>query len=189
MSAMRDAASILPLTIERLCFEAGGRALLRDVGFVLPRGGITAIIGPNGAGKSLMLRLCHGLLAPTRGALRWASPQAGPRSRHAMVFQRPVMLRRSARANITHALAAIGLPDVGARATGRWPASPGRIGGAAARLLSAASSSASHRAPGAGAGVLFLDEPNSQLRSGVHRQNRQILTVLEGRDEIMIATQ
>jgi tungstate transport system ATP-binding protein len=106
---MRDTPSILPLSVENLSFEAGGKTLLDRVCFSLPRGGITALVGPNGSGKSLTLRLCHGLLAPSSGEVAWATPDGGSgRKRHAMVFQKPVMLRRSARGNILHALAAIG---------------------------------------------------------------------------------
>ena len=56
------------------------------------------ILGPNGAGKSLLLRLCHGLITPTSGQVRWSAP-----GRQAMVFQRPVMLRRSALASTERA--------------------------------------------------------------------------------------
>jgi tungstate transport system ATP-binding protein len=189
---MRDVASILPLTVERLCFEAGGNALLRDVSFVLPKGGVTAIIGPNGAGKSLTLRLCHGLLSPSSGALQWASPQGGQPRRHAMVFQRPVMLRRSARANITHALAAIGLAD----AAGRADRALARFGLAGlgerpARLLSGGEQQrlAIARAWAQEPEVLFLDEPTSQLDPGVTRQIEQTLASLEAEGmTIMIAT-
>ena len=58
--------------------------------------------GPNGAGKSVLMRLCHGLLAPTSGAIVWRGSRNGERPRaQAMVFQRPVLLRRSALANVT----------------------------------------------------------------------------------------
>ncbi|WP_163892975.1 ATP-binding cassette domain-containing protein, partial [Proteus mirabilis] len=82
--------------------------LVSDVGFVVARGGITVLLGPNGSGKSLTLRLCHGLLTPSAGRVAWA--HADGAKRHAMVFQKPVMLRRSAEANIVHALAAGGVP-------------------------------------------------------------------------------
>ncbi|HAU40504.1 MAG TPA: ABC transporter ATP-binding protein, partial [Gammaproteobacteria bacterium] len=56
---------LLPLQVNSLRFEAAGRPLLDDVSFSLDAGGPTCVVGPNGAGKSLLLRLCHGLLAPS----------------------------------------------------------------------------------------------------------------------------
>src|SRR5690606_36938769 len=91
--------------VDGLCFAAGGRRLLDDVSFTLDAGPATFVLGPNGAGKSLLLRLCHGLLTPTSGAVRWQGVGAQDTShQQAMVFQRPVMLRRSALANIRYAL-------------------------------------------------------------------------------------
>ena len=40
--------------------QAGGKALLRDTGFVLPTGSRTALIGPNGCGKTTLLRVLTG---------------------------------------------------------------------------------------------------------------------------------
>jgi tungstate transport system ATP-binding protein len=101
---------ILPLRLEGVRFVARGKTLLDDVTLELDAGPRTIILGPNGAGKSLLLRICHGLLAPTAGAVRWRSTGADEiRRAQAMVFQRPVMLRRSARANVTYALALRGV--------------------------------------------------------------------------------
>jgi len=95
----------LPLQVNSLRFEAAGRPLLNDVSFSLDPGGPTCVVGPNGAGKSLLLRLCHGLLTPSGGSIRWAGGTVEQQRRaQAMVFQRPVLLRRSVRANIDHAL-------------------------------------------------------------------------------------
>ena len=98
---------LLPLQVTSLRFEVAGRPLLDDVSFSLDAGGPTCAVGPNGAGKSLLLRLCHGLLAPSGGSIRWAGGTFEQQRRaQAMVFQRPVLLRRSVRANIEHALSA-----------------------------------------------------------------------------------
>jgi tungstate transport system ATP-binding protein len=45
------------------------------------------------------LRLVHGLLHPSGGALRWTRPMS-----QAMVFQRPIMLRTTALANVVYGL-------------------------------------------------------------------------------------
>jgi tungstate transport system ATP-binding protein len=108
-SAMRDEPSSLPLRLTSVRYVVGGTTLIPNLNLTLGGRGITAILGPNGAGKSLTLRLCHGLIRPTAGAVEWLGPGAATiRRRHAMVFQRPVMLRRSARGNLIHALALTG---------------------------------------------------------------------------------
>ena len=101
--AMRAPTSLLPLRLEDLCFEASGRRIIRGVSLEFEAGFRTVILGPNGAGKSVLLRLCHGLLAPTSGRVVWSAGGAGNgHHRQAMVFQRPVMLRRSAFANVAY---------------------------------------------------------------------------------------
>src|SRR5690349_147303 len=108
-TAMRDEPTSLPLRLTGVRYAVDGVTLIPDLNLMLGGKGLTAILGPNGAGKSLTLRLCHGLIRPTAGRVEWLGPGAATiRRRHAMVFQRPVMLRRSARGNIIHALALSG---------------------------------------------------------------------------------
>ena len=186
MTAMRDTTSILPLSVEGLTFEAGGKRLLDGVGFALARGGVTALIGPNGSGKSLTLRMCHGLMRPSAGRVGWAVADGivGGLKRHAMVFQKPVMLRRSARANILHALAAIGLSRSDRNA--RCVAALERFGMTdlatrPARLMSGGEQQrlAIARAWAMAPEVLFLDEPTSQLDPGATRQVEEMLLALK----------
>jgi len=102
---MTRSASILPLELENVSFQAGGKRLIKDMNCIFDAGPKTVIVGPNGAGKSLFLRLCHGLLLPSEGKVLWHGAEAtDPRVHQAMVFQRPVMLRRSVFANIDYAL-------------------------------------------------------------------------------------
>jgi tungstate transport system ATP-binding protein len=175
MTAMRDTPSILPITAEGLVFEANGKRLIDGISVSLPKGGITAMIGPNGAGKSLTLRLLHGLITPTAGVVSWhghGGLREGRRA-HAMVFQRPVMLRRSARDNLVHALAASRIADPGKRADQALA----RFGLAAlakapARLLSGGEQQrlAIARAAALEPELLFLDEPTANLDPGATRQ-------------------
>jgi tungstate transport system ATP-binding protein len=83
----------------------GGKTLIKDLSLTLPPTGITMVLGPNGAGKSLLLRLLHGLEAPSAGTIQWGchSPDQ-VRDRQAMVFQNPVLLRRSVAANMDFVL-------------------------------------------------------------------------------------
>ncbi len=171
---MRATPSILPLQVDHIGVTRDAQHLLSDVSFTLPQGGITAIIGPNGAGKTLTLRVCHGLIVPDAGRIHWAHDEP---LRRAMVFQRPVMLRRSVRANIVHTVAAI---HGDAR---RVDAALERFGLVAmadrpARLLSGGEQQrlAIARAWAQAPELLFLDEPTSQLDPG---QTREIETLIE----------
>jgi tungstate transport system ATP-binding protein len=103
---------LLPLELRNLSLDIGGRGLIEGVDLYLEDPSLTVIMGPNGAGKSLLLRLMHGLIAPTGGAILWAGVpiNAQIRRHQAMVFQKPVLLRRTALANITHALWLGGVP-------------------------------------------------------------------------------
>ena len=108
---------LFPLEADHLGFRAGGQELLSEVSFRLGADGCTAVLGPNGAGKTLLLRLCHGLLAPSAGAVRWGGLEpARARARQAMVFQLPALLNRSARANVDYALKVRRVPAARRRA-------------------------------------------------------------------------
>ena len=161
--------SILPLKLDGVCFAAGGARLIHDISFTLTAGPRTIILGPNGAGKSLILRLCHGLLRPSAGTIRWSnSGGVLPPRRQAMVFQTPVMLRRSAAANIAYALSLNGSPR---HRRGEFVAQAlGRVGLEAlahrsARVLSTGEQRrlALARAWALEPEVLFLDEPTANL--------------------------
>ena len=95
------------LRFEGVTFSHEDKVLLGPCSFTLDGIGPTLVMGPNGAGKSLLLLLAHGLLPPTQGRVAWSIER---RPRQAMVFQQPVLLRRSALANLVHALAVNNVP-------------------------------------------------------------------------------
>lgn len=107
--------TILPLDVSGVSLAAGGRVLLDDISLTIRAGAPTIILGPNGAGKSLMLRVCHGLQRPDSGTVRWQGTGAAKaRLSQAMIFQKPVMLRRSVRANVAYGLRLRGIVGVDA---------------------------------------------------------------------------
>jgi tungstate transport system ATP-binding protein len=188
-------ASILPLVLENLAYASGGQPIIAGVSLAIDAGPSTIILGANGAGKSVLMRLMHGLLAPSAGSVRWneADP-ASVRRRQAMVFQRPVMLRRSALANVSYALALAGVPDaereaqalaaldeVGLRHLAQRPARV--LSGGEQQRLALARAWALHPE------VLFLDEPTASLDPGA---TREIETVIKAFDaagtKIVMAT-
>lgn len=168
MKALRDlTASILPLTLDGVGYSAGGAPLLSDLTLRIEVGRRLVVMGANGAGKSLFLRLCHGLIAPTAGRITWASGEARARAQ-AMVFQRPVLLRRSVAANLDYPLRLNGLDRharrrIVADTLQRFGLSP--LEGRPARLLSGGEQQrlALARAWAMRPQVLFLDEPSSAL--------------------------
>jgi tungstate transport system ATP-binding protein len=106
---MRALPSDFPVCLDSVGVRvASGTALLSEVSTTIERGGPIALIGPNGAGKTTLLRVLMGLTRPTNGRITWGGHAEAPADRRAMVFQRPVMLRRSVAANIAYALEAAG---------------------------------------------------------------------------------
>ncbi len=53
---------------QRLTRYFGGKAVVREVDFAVPRGSIVGLLGLNGAGKTTTIRMLLGLLEPTRGS-------------------------------------------------------------------------------------------------------------------------
>lgn len=180
-SAAAARAGILPLRLERVGYSAGGKTLLEEVSIEIAAGPRTVLLGPNGAGKSLILRLCHGLIRPTSGSMRWLGPERERARLHqAMVFQRPVMLRRSARANIDYALSVRGIPaEERRRRIVQALAETGLtdLADRPARVLSIGEQQrlALARAWALHPQVLFLDEPTASLDPAATRAVEEIV--------------
>jgi tungstate transport system ATP-binding protein len=187
---MRAPDTILPLRAEGLGFSAGVIAILSDVSLTLEAGSPSIIVGPNGAGKSVLLRLLHGLLAPSTGRVLWAGDAA---RRQAMVFQRTVLLRRSVLANAVYPLKLAGvaaaerepraraaLEMVGLAALADRPAR--RLSGGEQQRLALA------RAAALSPEVLFLDEPCASLDPTATRAVEEIVGTLAARGTKIVMT-
>ena len=165
---MRAPATDLPIVLEDVNVLVRELPILENISLLFGPGAPTILIGPNGAGKTTLLRLAMGLIAPTRGRITWGGREASPPTRRAIVFQGPVMLRRSSAGNLHYALAAAGiargerparvselLAMVGLSGLGQRPAR--RLSGGERQRLAIA------RALARDPAVLFLDEPTASL--------------------------
>ena len=94
----------LPLTLKNVTYYSDGKELLR-CNVTISEGPNTMVLGPNGAGKSIFLRVCHGLLKPTEGQVEWTGKEQDANNpNQAMVFEKPIMLQRTAEANLAYGL-------------------------------------------------------------------------------------
>lgn len=183
-----DRGALLPvstfaLSVHDVCFAIKGRELIHAISFNVRQGRRLVVLGPNGAGKSLLLRLCHGLLLPNTGRIERNDRHPSGRRSHAMVFQTPVMLRRSVFDNIGHALEAIDVPHALRRERAKEALERfGLIGFAdrPARLLSGGEQQrlAIARAWALRPDLLFLDEPTAALDPSATRQIEAMLAEL-----------
>ena len=166
-------------------FQIADKSLLSDVSFRLNPGKSTCVVGRNGAGKSLLLKLCHGLILPSSGSINWATETSNQRRRaQAMVFQRPVLLRRSVRANIDHALAARKVPSSErSERVSRALEKTGLLSLADrdARVLSGGEQQrlAIARAWALKPRILFLDEPTAHLDPAATAAIEKVIALIE----------
>lgn len=107
---MRAPSSNLPLVLDDVSLQAGATVILDRLSLTITPGAPTLIVGPNGAGKTTLLRLFMGLATASTGCVTWGGRADSAPARRAILFQRPVMLRRTAAANVAYALAQCGTP-------------------------------------------------------------------------------
>jgi tungstate transport system ATP-binding protein len=172
---------MLPLRLHEVSFLN----IIKPLSLEIEVGPSTVILGANGAGKSVLMRLMHGLLAPSSGRIEWSC--AG---RQAMVFQRPVMLRRSALANVAYGLKVAGqdenaameaLQEVGLAHLAHRPARV--LSGGEQQRLALARAWALHPE------VLFLDEPTASLDPSATREIETIIRAFDAAGtKIVMAT-
>ena len=183
---MRAPPSDLPIRFDNVTVRAGAVTVLDRVSLDFAAGAPTVLIGPNGSGKTTLLRVAMGLLPPMQGRVTWACVPDTPPARRAIVFQRPVMLRRSVAGNIRYALKAAGIPRDGHDArVAELLALVGLagLGGRPARRLSGGEQQrlALARALARDPAVLFLDEPTASLDPAATKAVEDIVRAVAAR--------
>ncbi len=185
---------LLPLVLGAVRFEAGGKRLIHDLSLRIEAGPPSIVLGPNGAGKSLLLRLCHGLIEPSAGRVGWAHPnRAATRRGQAMVFQRPVLLRRSAAANVTYPLRLRGVERRERESRAAQALSKAGLSALATRPARVLSSGEQQRLAIARAWVtepevLFLDEPTSNLDPAATRAIEELILAIHAAGTKIVMT-
>jgi tungstate transport system ATP-binding protein len=177
---MRAPSSDLPVVLEDISLQAGSTVILDRLNLTINSGAPTLIVGPNGAGKTTLLRLCMGMTAPTTGRVSWGGRADRAPLRRAILFQRPVMLRRTTAANVAYALAQAGTPR--SQRAARIAALLERVGLAdlaqrPARRLSGGEQQrlALARALARDPEILLLDEPTANLDPAATRSVEEIV--------------
>ena len=94
--------SFLPVRTENLSYYIDSKAIISDLSVNIFSEKITIIMGPNGAGKSIFLKLLNGIIKPTSGKILWNKSKDFSliMRKQALVFQKPILLRRSVMANL-----------------------------------------------------------------------------------------
>jgi tungstate transport system ATP-binding protein len=192
MKHMRAPASDLPIVFDDVSASARDVAILQRVSLMLAPGAPTILIGPNGAGKTTLIRIAANLDAPTSGRVTWGGKPDTDGSRIAVLFQRPVMLRRSASANVAYCLTkraardrewrtAELLAQVGLSHLGDRPAR--RLSGGERQRLALA------RALARDPSVLFLDEPTASLDPAATNAFEELIRTIVARQiKVVMAT-
>ncbi|MDC0989532.1 ATP-binding cassette domain-containing protein [Rhodospirillales bacterium] len=192
---MPNNTKILPLDLKNVSHSINGMRYIKDITLQLRTNINTMILGPNGAGKSLFLRICHGLITPSQGEVKFLGPSgAQPKKYQAMVFQKPVMLQRSVIGNMEFALKSQKIPknrmvsiiEETLEATGL-----SRLAKVSARELSTGEQQrlAIGRAWSLKPEILFLDEPTANLDpAATHVVEKIISEIKKSGTTIVMAT-
>jgi len=188
------ASADLPIEFAEVGILVGGVTILDRISIHISQGAPTILIGPNGSGKTTFLRVAMGLLSPSRGRVTWGGRETSPLTRRAIVFQRPVTLRRSVSGNLGYALATAGvrrsergrriaelLSLVGLKGLESRPAR--RLSGGEQQRLALA------RALARDPAVLFLDEPTASLDPAATKAIEGIVRAISERGvKVVMAT-
>ena len=170
------------LTVDDVNLDRGGTRLLHGIKAKIRHGSITLVLGHNGAGKTLLMYVLHGLVDFDSGNVSGPPPD-----RQKMVFQKPVMLRRTARQHLTFLC-----PKVPWDELYQWVKRAGlescidlparALSGGEQQKLSLIGALAANPE------ILFLDEPTSHLDFESTKFLEEMITEAHSRDMTIVMT-
>jgi putative spermidine/putrescine transport system ATP-binding protein len=178
----------IEVAADQVSFVASGRSILDAVSLDVRPGAVTVLLGPSGAGKSTLLKVIAGLLAPSRGRVRFGADDvtAVPTERRpiGVAFQEPRLFPfLTVLENVAFPLEARGVARPERERAAREALELARVGdlaGRGTRNLSggeaqrvALARAICHRPP-----VLLLDEPLAALDAQLRRALRSDLAAL-----------
>lgn len=184
---------MMVLSLENTLIKRRGKVILGPVDLALKAGQFTIVLGPNGSGKTTLLRVLHGVERMSQGRLLRAASEGGDPLEQAYVFQSPIMLRRTVRANLAYPLQLIKMPkEVIESKVQAWAKRIGleealerqapRLSGGEKQKLALA------RALIRDPDVLFLDEPCANLDGRSTREIEALLHEANARGTSIIMT-
>ncbi|MEG3592101.1 MAG: ATP-binding cassette domain-containing protein [Pseudomonadota bacterium] len=97
--------NFLPLLVRKASLVMNKKKLLKEVSFNVQKNSILSIVGPNGAGKTSLLKVLHGIYELNSGSISWGAYSINEiKKMQAMIFQNPLLLKRSVKENIEYVL-------------------------------------------------------------------------------------
>ena len=74
------------LETQHLTKNYGSKAVLSELNLTLEKGRIIGLLGPNGSGKTTLIKMCNGLIQPTKGEIRINAHPVGAESKKAVSY-------------------------------------------------------------------------------------------------------
>ena len=97
--------NFLPLSVRKASLVMNKKKLLKEVSFNVQKNSILSIVGTNGAGKTSLLKVLHGIYELNSGSISWGAYSINEiKKMQAMIFQNPLLLKRSVKENIEYVL-------------------------------------------------------------------------------------
>ncbi len=194
---LQGTPAILPIQLENLKHNYGGRLALDGLSFAVHSAEIFGLLGPNGSGKTTLFRILSTLMTPTGGSARILGFDAARepnkvRQQTGIVFQaKSVDIKLTVTENLKHQGHLYGLSGPRLKTRIREVLDRVGLGDRANDYVEALSGGMQRRVELAkglihSPSVLLLDEPSTGLDPGARRDLWQYLRMLRDQEGVSI---